>query len=60
MTLYCTGAARRNFPQSVNSEVEFYVKEWLRNAKDREGGRKRRMKPAAAAAVDMLEDEDDD
>lgn len=38
-----TGAVRRNFPMQPYSDTEIVVKDWLRNAKDRDGGRKNRM-----------------
>ncbi|WAQ94123.1 hypothetical protein MAR_006594 [Mya arenaria] len=36
-------AVKRNFPSSDNSVTDF-IKDWLRNARDRDGGRQKRMK----------------
>ncbi|KAH3809425.1 hypothetical protein DPMN_137794 [Dreissena polymorpha] len=36
-----TGAVRRNFPQQSNNLTEIVVKDWLRYAKDRDGGRQK-------------------
>ncbi|WAR07788.1 hypothetical protein MAR_017746, partial [Mya arenaria] len=37
-------AVKRNFPSSDNSVTEYFIKDWLRNARDRDGGRQKRMK----------------
>ena len=42
LTISVTESVRRNFKDANNKEVEVAIKDWLRNAKDREGGRNQR------------------
>lgn len=51
-------AVKRVFPNTTTSETEFFIKEWLRNASDREGGRKTRTKPSTMASAMAEEDSD--
>ncbi|WAQ99114.1 hypothetical protein MAR_023487, partial [Mya arenaria] len=37
-------AVKRNFPSSDNSVTEYFIRDWLRNARDRDGERQKRMK----------------
>jgi len=53
----CTGAVHRNFQQMPNSETEMYIKDWLRNAKDRGGGRQKRMTTMDVDNMDMQYDD---
>lgn len=45
---------------STNSEIEAQVRRWLKNAKDREGGREQRMKKKCSSTPSPAEPEDDD
>ena len=40
--IYFTEAVRRIFKDADNKQIENAIKDWLRNSKDREGGRDRR------------------
>lgn len=44
LSLFLIGAVQRNFPQANGHGIEFFIKDWLRNASDRDGGRIRRTK----------------
>ena len=41
--IYILGAVMKNFKKSTTTEIEKVAMDWFRLAKDRDGGRKRRL-----------------
>ena len=52
------GAVWHNFPQQSHSGTELVVKDWPRNAKDRDGGCKNRISSPNMEIVDFMQESD--